>query len=101
GFISGAAILPRIIDISDGFLFGFGVNGFLGAEYFFAPKMSLSAEYSWGLLYATTGEATATYETWTGGSGGSRTTAESKIAKSSAYAVDVQNAASIILHLYF
>lgn len=30
-----------------GSTFGFGLNGFIGAEYFFAPKMSFSAEYGW------------------------------------------------------
>ncbi len=31
---------------------GFGANGFVGVEYFFAPKMGLSAEYSHGLMYS-------------------------------------------------
>jgi hypothetical protein len=31
--------------------FGVNVRGFLGAQYFVAPKVSLGAEYGWGLSY--------------------------------------------------
>jgi hypothetical protein len=91
----------RPLTLKDGFMFGFQLNGYIGVEYFFAPKMSLSAEYGWGLSYTSTGQATLTYETWTGGSGGNETTNNTNIAKNSAFVLDVQNAASIIFHLYF
>ena len=98
GFTSATAS-TRPTDIRDGFLFGFQLNGFIGAEYFFAPKMSLSAEYGWGFMYNSTGEATTTNESWS--SAGNATTADSKIAKSSLFNLDVINATSIIFHLYF
>jgi hypothetical protein len=44
-----------------GSIFGFGVNGFIGVEYFFAPKMSLSAEYTWGIAISSVGESELSY----------------------------------------
>ena len=31
--------------------FGFGVEGFLGAEYFVAPKLSIGGQFTWGPMY--------------------------------------------------
>jgi hypothetical protein len=36
----------------------FGIRGFIGAEYFIIPKLSLGGEFGWGLGLATTGEST-------------------------------------------
>ena len=33
----------------DGFIFGIGVQGFLGAEYFLFPKIAIGAQYTYGL----------------------------------------------------
>lgn len=41
--------------------FGFGINGFIGAEYFIFPKISVGAEYSWGLGVSST-KSSMTYE---------------------------------------
>lgn len=38
----------------------FGLRGFIGAEYFIIPKLSLGGEFGWGLGIAGTGEATTT-----------------------------------------
>lgn len=38
----------------------FGIRGFIGAEYFVLPKLSLGGEFGWGLGLNTTGEATST-----------------------------------------
>ncbi len=40
--------------------FSFGVAGFLGVRYFVAPKISLGAEYMWGLGIASKGKRTQT-----------------------------------------
>lgn len=78
-----------------GSTFGFGVRGFIGAEYFFAPKMSLGGEFGWGLSLSSTGEGEVT-ET----SGGTTTTTTT--GKSSSFGFDTDNASgSIILSLYF
>jgi hypothetical protein len=47
----------RILTENDGLAFGVGVNGFLGVEYFFAPKMSIGGEFTWGLMFQVTGKS--------------------------------------------
>jgi len=44
--------------------FGFGLQAFVGAEYFFAPKMSISGEFYYGLIYSNTGDGTLISDTW-------------------------------------
>ena len=44
--------------------FGFGLQGFIGVEYFFAPKISVSAEYGWGLGFSSIGDSEVTGETF-------------------------------------
>jgi len=55
GIARGAAVNNRILSSKAGATFGFGVRGFIGAEYFFAPKISVAAEYGWGLSLTSTG----------------------------------------------
>lgn len=45
-----------------GSTFGFGVRGFAGVEYFFAPKISIGGEFGWGISFTSTGEGNTTYE---------------------------------------
>jgi hypothetical protein len=42
----------------------FSVRAFVGVEYFVAPKVSVSAEYGWGLAYKHVGDAKTTTEVW-------------------------------------
>lgn len=46
-----------------GMTFGIGVRGFIGAEYFLFPKISIGAEYGWGIGFQTTGKGKVTNET--------------------------------------
>lgn len=39
--------------INKGSAFGFGLRGFAGVEYFVLPKISLGAEFGWGLSFST------------------------------------------------
>lgn len=57
-------VTEREIYNKDGATFGIGVRGFIGAEYFFAPKMSLGFEYGWGLMQSSTGRGEKTTESW-------------------------------------
>lgn len=45
----------RVISSSTGLGIGVGARAFIGVEYFFAPKISLGAEFGWGLGIATSG----------------------------------------------
>jgi hypothetical protein len=56
----------RVVKDNDGLGFGIGVNAFLGVEYFFAPKMSIGGEFSWGILFQMQGKSKAEIETWDG-----------------------------------
>jgi hypothetical protein len=47
--------------------FMIGVVGFIGAEYFIAPKLSLGAEFQWGPSYSMTGKSTTTTEDFSTG----------------------------------
>lgn len=54
----------RTTKIKNGSTFGLGIAGFAGVEWFFAPKVSLGAEYTWGLSMNSVGESETTTETW-------------------------------------
>jgi len=89
----------RTTEQKEGSSFGFNLRGFIGAEYFFAPKMSIGAEYGWGLGLMSWGEGEVTSEGW---NGTGVATATSKTGKSSNFVVDVDNASgSVVLSLYF
>lgn len=45
-----------------GTTFGVSIRGFVGAEYFFAPKISVGGEFGWGPLLKSEGKGTMTYE---------------------------------------
>lgn len=57
----------RPLSSSNGMSFGIGARGFLGAEYFFAPKMSIGAEFGWGFGLSRTGRGSSEVETNVGG----------------------------------
>ena len=56
----------RVTESKGGSTFGFGVGAFVGVEWFCAPKVSLSGEYTWGLMLSSTGHTSNTSETWDG-----------------------------------
>lgn len=80
-----------------GSTFSFGLNGFVGAEYFFLPKLSLGAEYWWGLGFTNTGEGESTSESWNGTGVTSTTT---KNAGSSAFNLGGQYA-NLFINFHF
>lgn len=53
-FASGASatLFDRDVEQLSGRNFGFGLNGFAGVEYFFAPKMGISAEFTYGFEFS-------------------------------------------------
>lgn len=52
----------RVISSSAGASISLGARGFVGAEYFFAPKISLGAEFGWGLGIVMSGRGSTTSE---------------------------------------
>jgi hypothetical protein len=81
--------------------FGFGVRGFIGAEYFFAEKMSFGFEYGWGPSISSTGEGEATAEYYDATTSGPKTSS-GKTGGSSDFLIDVDNASGMVaFSLYF
>ena len=54
--------LPRIVDNSAGSTFGINILGFVGFEYFFAPKISVGGEFTWGINFQSTGQGSVSIE---------------------------------------
>jgi hypothetical protein len=95
----------RITEIKSGMGFGLGIRGFIGAEYFVLPKISIGGEFGWGIVLQTQGEGTSTVEYW---DGTKAATTELKRGKSSAFGLDVDNnnsvfgpAATLRINLHF
>ncbi|MFQ3578892.1 MAG: hypothetical protein SNJ71_01970 [Bacteroidales bacterium] len=56
----------RITEGNIGRSLGIGARGFIGAEYFIAPKFSVGGEFMWGAVYNHNKKSDVTYETWDG-----------------------------------
>jgi hypothetical protein len=89
----------RLKSEKPGNTFGFMLRGFIGLEYFFSPKVSLSAEFGWGPGILATGRGEVQTETWNGSG------SELKISntgKSSDFVLDNDNSnGAINLSVYF
>ena len=89
----------RFTETKSGMGFNIGARGFVGAEYFFAPKMSIGAEFGWGLGLNSVSDGEAKSDTWNGTAVQSNT---SKLGGISGFNMDVDNAGgSINLAIYF
>jgi len=57
-------VATRNTEVKNGGTFGFGLRGFVGAEYFVLPKLSVGGEFGWGLALNTNGEGETSTEGW-------------------------------------
>ena len=77
----------------------FFFKGFIGVEYFFAAKSSLSAEFGWGPQLQTRSRSKVETESWNGSSAASES---QDGGKSSTFMFDNDNAGgSLNLNFYF
>jgi hypothetical protein len=95
----------RTTKISNGSTFMLQIRGFAGVEWFLAPKVSVAAEYGWGLMMSSTGQGerdTQSYEDATGVAPGNESTIERKhtTGKHSEFGIDTDNNGGEI-HIYF
>jgi len=60
----GSALDGRILNQKSGMAITFGLRGFAGVEYFFAPKISIAAEFGWGFGMTTNPRGSITTEDW-------------------------------------
>ena len=75
----------RVTEKKFGTTFGIGVRGFIGAEYFIFPKISIGAEYGWGIGFQTSGSGSQSVESINGSTIG---TQETETAGSSKFGFD-------------
>lgn len=95
----------RVTESKQGSSFMFGVRGFIGAEYFFAPKISIAGEFGWGPRLESTGEGETTTESARFDSLGDfagTTSTTTNTGKSSSFNFDTDNnGGTLRLTLYF
>lgn len=77
----------RTLSTKSGMTFGIGVRGFIGAEYFIFPKISIGAEYGWGIGFQMQGKGKTVTET-TGGTGPTLGEVETETAGNSRFGFD-------------
>jgi hypothetical protein len=93
-----------VIDNKAGTTIGFNAYAFVGAEYFIAPKLSISGEFMWGLGFAKTGEGTLNYEYWgvaPAATAAALNTQEVKTAGNGSFGIDTDISATLNLNFYF
>lgn len=93
-FNSGASaqLGSRTTESVNGSTFAITLRGFVGLEYFFAPKLSVGGEFGWGLGLNSTGEGETTTQTWnTDPAVNALQTTTSKTGSSSAFSIDTDN----------
>ncbi len=69
----------RINEDKGGSTVAFGLRGFIGAEYFVLPKLSIGGEFGWGLGIASVGASSTTLESTDGVSVGSQVIEGTKV----------------------
>ncbi len=84
----------RVTEMKSGLGFGIGLRGFIGAEYFVLPRLAVGGEFGWGLVFASQGASSTTYETEGFTSTGTVEQIETRTmegGKSSSFGVDTDN----------
>ncbi len=93
-----------VTEDKQGGTFHVGLNAFAGVEWFFAPKMSLSGEYTWGLNMSSRGHSSVSSEYWDAtGAGSVKTQTVDGGTKRSEFSIDtgVSGAAMLGINFYF
>lgn len=84
----------RVTERKNGSMLSFGVRGFIGAEYFVLPKMSIGGEFGWGIGLTSMGKSKTTIES-VGGTTPAPGTATIEGAKQGSFALDTDNNNSV------
>ncbi|HTA82912.1 MAG TPA: hypothetical protein VK783_08265 [Bacteroidia bacterium] len=75
----------RTLTNDAGSTFAISLQGFIGFEYFFMPKISVGGEYTWGINFTSTSQGTMTQEN---GNGSTSTTVTTHTGASSSFSLD-------------
>lgn len=82
----------RVLSNKSGTEFGVGLRGFIGAEYFVLPRMSIGGEFGWGLAFISTGARSVEMESTDGATVG---TIVEEGTKSSSFGIDTDSNNSV------
>lgn len=75
----------RTLSMANGSTFGISLQGFIGFEYFFMPKISVGGEYTWGINFQSTGQGSMAVEA---ANGTTSTTTTTNTGGSSQFSLD-------------
>lgn len=98
---SSSIVSGRTTQVKSGTTFGLGLRGFIGAEYFIFPKVSIAAELGWGFMFKNANDGNTVTESWDNINNGvkSRTLVN---AGGNSFGIDTDNGyGSLSLQLYF
>jgi hypothetical protein len=91
----------RIIEQKVGNAFKVGVRPFIGIEYFFAPKISIGAEFGWSIMYETTGDGEEIREFYSPSAEQVFTTTANPLAGSNRFTADIDNFNGAVTLLFY
>ncbi|MGB3869013.1 MAG: hypothetical protein WA937_06055 [Flavobacteriales bacterium] len=92
-----------VTEMKNGGTFHIGLNAFAGIEWFCAPKISLSGEYTWGLNMSSTGHTSTTVESWDAANNTTTSTSTDGGTKRNNFSIDtgVSGSAMLGINFYF
>lgn len=82
----------RVTEMKGGSFFGFGLRGFIGAEYFVLPRIAVGGEFGWGLMFGSNGASSTTMESTDGTTVGTQTI---EGGKTGGFSLDTDNVNSV------
>jgi hypothetical protein len=101
GIATSGPIADREISRTGATSFTFGIRPFVGVEYFFAPCISLGAEFGWSLSFTNVGDATSTFEYYEA-STGNTVNRQAHVAGNNTFNIDTDNFnGALFLMFYF
>jgi len=80
-----------VTESRSGNMFGIGVRGFIGAEYFIIPKLSIAGEFGWSIITSSTGQSSQTSEALNADNTAIGETEIISSTKSSTFRIDTDN----------
>jgi len=95
----------RVTSMKGASTLGIGVRGFVGAEYFVLPKLSIGGEFGWGIGFSSSSRGEVAYEAVNGTNVDNVT--EATGSKAGGLSLDTDNAAfgmapaAILIHFHF
>jgi hypothetical protein len=104
-FVAGTTTTggERDLKMTNGSTFQLGLRGFVGVEWFVAPKVSVAAEYGWGLAMRSTGDGerdTEEYTVATGATDMSLVQRKHTTGGNSSFGIDTDNNGGIITIMF-